>query len=125
MSSETKVLVLKTDRTHEVVAVPGDDMDLYRFMRSTIGDDLEAVYGWTDANAERADVAFMLGEHGKLQSQPINTQATALWWALNPDAVGIDRLCGVVVVTGGADRNGDTLPVLDKVIEIVERRGGE
>lgn len=40
---------------------------------------------------------------------PDNPTATRLWDALRPGGAG--ALCGVVVVTGGADGDGDTLAV--------------
>ena len=43
----------------------------------------------------------------------MNALATKLWWLLNPAAVQQDVLCGPVVLTGGADDNGETLSLPD------------
>jgi hypothetical protein len=39
----------------------------------------------------------------------VNERATALWYALEGGPTG-DRLCGTVILTGGADGSGDLLP---------------
>lgn len=95
-----------------------------RALQTEVGGYIEAVYGWTrHPDSTMPDVTFFLNEEGKIHDLPVNVAATALWWALCPDAVGVDHLRGVVVVTGGADGNGDTLSVPEKVVEMVNRAG--
>lgn len=121
-TADLKALVLNPDGTHEVQSIPR--VGELRALQGLVGGYIEGVYGWTrDPERHAADVTFFCNEEGKILNQPVNVQATALWWSLNPAARGVDHLRGVVVVTGGADRNGDTLSVPDRVVEVVERAG--
>lgn len=115
-------LVISTDGTHKVVTI--DRASVLPTLQATVGGYIEAVHGWTVPGYGMPDVTFFLNDEGKILNQPVNTQATALWWVLDPAARGHDHLCGVVVVTGGADGNGDTLSVPRKVIDMVEQVGG-
>ncbi|MFM8798702.1 MAG: DUF3846 domain-containing protein [Fluviibacter sp.] len=55
------------------------------------------------------ETSFWVNDEGKLTGLPINTVATILLYRLNPVFRGKDFLCGPVVLTGGADENGNTL----------------
>ncbi|ASR87150.1 hypothetical protein J4T94_gp066 [Mycobacterium phage Krypton555] len=124
MSKQTdlRALVISPDDTMELTDIARDGE--LRALQGYVGGYIEGVYGWTrDPEQYMADVTFFCNEEGKLRNQPVNVKATALWWSLNADARGVDHLRGVVVVTGGADGNGDTLSVPAKVIEMVERAG--
>ncbi|AGT13119.1 hypothetical protein CROSSROADS_133 [Mycobacterium phage Crossroads] len=123
MSNDSyRALVLRPDGTRETVTIPRDHSEL-RTLQGIVGGYIEGVYGWTSEDAEAFDVTFMVHSEGKLLNQPVNVQATALWWSFNPGARGVDRLRGVVVVTGGADGEGNTLAVPNQVVEVVERAG--
>lgn len=50
-----------------------------------------------------------------MQAAPENLLATALWWALDPQAAGRNLLVGTVVVLGAGDDNGDETPVPEHV----------
>ncbi|UVF61287.1 hypothetical protein SEA_DUNCANSLEG_124 [Mycobacterium phage DuncansLeg] len=124
MSKQTdlKALVISPDETFELTDIPRDGE--LRALQGYVGGYIEGVYGWTrDPERYRADVTFFCNEEGKIRNQPVNVKATALWWSLNADAVGVDHLRGVVVVTGGADGNGDTLSIPARVIEMVRQAG--
>ncbi|AEK07139.1 hypothetical protein JOEDIRT_124 [Mycobacterium phage JoeDirt] len=124
MSNETsgKALVINPDGTTETIQFErGSELAK---LQGLVGGYIEAVYGYTSAKAEEPDVTLFCNEEGKILNQPVNFMATTLWWSLNRYATGVDHLHGVVVVTGGADRNGDTLPVPGKVAELVEQMGG-
>ncbi len=92
-------------------------------MQNAVGGNIEAVYGWSSPDAEVFDVTFFCHDEGRILNQPVNWQATTLWWRTNPAMPGVDHLRGVVVVTGGADEDGNTLPVPDTVVEMLERAG--
>ena len=133
MSSEISIqaVVINPDRTHDVVTIPRKTEE--RTLQTFVGGYIEAVYGWTYIASkpeaghtdpdQAADVAFFCNEEGKIHNMPENEVATALWWLLNPDARGIDYLRGVVVVTGGANGNGDTVSVPSQVVRMVEQAG--
>lgn len=132
MSNETgyiKTLIIAPEGDTELgkpfVHHIAKDMELEE-LQGWVGGYIEAVYGYStrEARASHADVTFYVNEEGKIKNLPANEIATALWWTLNPDAAGVDHLCGVVVVTGGADGNGDTLSVPDRVVAVVERGSG-
>ncbi|QXO14365.1 hypothetical protein SEA_CHASER_138 [Mycobacterium phage Chaser] len=128
MSSEPTytALVLHLDGTHDVITVPRRT-ELATF-RALVNGDIEAVYGWTPAAVAgdgAFDVTFYGNDMSRILNQPENVQATALWWSLNPHARGVDHLRGVVVVTGGANQDGDTLSVPERVVEVVRQAGGE
>ena len=50
-------------------------------------------------------------EEGKLKDYPVNRRATAIWYALSPEMAGRDVLSRTVFFTGGADEEGNLLPV--------------
>ncbi|QFG14355.1 hypothetical protein PBI_TOURACH_132 [Mycobacterium phage Tourach] len=104
--------IMEVTNTHELTA-----------MRHAVDGDIEAAYGWTGPDVEAADVTFFINGEGRILNQPVNWQATTLWWSVNPVMTGKDHLRGVVVVTGGADEDGNTLAVPGKVVEMVERAG--
>lgn len=68
-----------------------------------------AVAGYVEAAYPTGDTTLWFNEDGRMRELPINGLASQLWWKLQPGHN--TQLRGVVVVTGGADRNGDSLPV--------------
>jgi hypothetical protein len=91
------------------------DQDL-RTMQSIVGGYLEAVYMMHDQDGT-PQVIMWCNEDGKLKDLPVNRRATAFWYALNGGSTG-DSLCGTVILTGGADENGDILPVPGEVADL-------
>lgn len=72
----------------------------------------QRVGGWIEAvSSEANDVTLWVNEEGKLRGLPVNELATELWHLLSPGMRGFDVLCGTVVVSGGADANGDTMSI--------------
>lgn len=68
-----------------------------------------AVGGYVQAVYPNRNTTLWCNEDGKFLALPVNRGATVLWHELQPAAT--DTLHGVVVVTGGADGEGDTLAV--------------
>lgn len=120
MSNEIKALKFSPDGTVEPLTMT--QADSLRTMQTLVGGYIQGVYGWTGhPELDEFDVTFFVNEECKIQNLPVNPKATALWWTLDNVMVGKDYLSGVVVVTGGADRKGDTLSVPDRVVEMVMR----
>lgn len=68
-----------------------------------------AVGGYVQAVNPNPQTTLWLNEDGKMMELPINRAAIALWEALQPG--GATTVRGAVVVTGGADANGDSQPI--------------
>ena len=66
------------------------------------------------------ETTFWMDEEGKLKGLPVNQTATLLLYRLNPAFRQRDVLVGPVLVTGGADDEGETLPVSSEAIEALE-----
>jgi len=81
------------------------------------GDALRAVVGgWLEAAPSDESVTVWVNEEGKALGLPINRLAMDVWlrWDLHRCMLlGRDWLAGNVVVTGGVDRNGETLDLPD------------
>lgn len=76
--------------------------------------------GWVEAvSSSDGRVTFWVNEEGKIKGLPVNELATAFWWALCPEAVDVDTLCGTVVITGGFGPDGETLGVPDDVAKMI------
>jgi hypothetical protein len=78
-----------------------------------------AVGGWVQAVDLSADLTMWLNEEGKLTGLPHNPTAQKLWdktfWA------GSDFVVGDVVLTGGTDKEGATLPLGDDTAQRVRK----
>lgn len=61
--------------------------------------------------SETGNTSFWLHDEGKLIGLPVNQTATVMLWQLNQNFVGRDVLVGPILVTGGADENGDDTDV--------------
>lgn len=82
-------------------------------LQSTVG-------GWVEvATSSDGRVYFWFNEEGKIHDLPVNGLATAIWWAVCPEAVNADTLRGSVVITGGVDANGATLAIPDDMAEML------
>jgi hypothetical protein len=97
--------------TRAVLVTPDNaitDIDLGRDvgqLQGHVGGYIEAV------NSADGTVTFFCNEEGKILGLPPNHIATMVWWLLNPQMRGIDTLCGPVVITGGADPEGEVTDV--------------
>ena len=87
-------------------------------LQKIVGGYLEPVYGYRrpDGTVNNWPTATLyVNELGKLQGAPENLLATALWWALDPQAVGRTLLVGTVVVLGAGDDAGNETSVPEHV----------
>lgn len=94
-------IIIQTDGSANVVDLDDD----YKAIQAVVGGCFDLV-----ASAS-GNTSFWVNDEGKLIGLPVNDVATKMLWDLNPAFVGQDYLVGTVLVTGGADENGDTLPV--------------
>jgi len=77
----------------------------------------EAVGGWVQAVDLTPDVTVWLNEEGKIEGLPFNAIATSLWI----DQFGeTDIIVGDVVLTGGADDEGELLTL---TVDALDRLG--
>lgn len=106
--------------------VIGADFTMVEQDIDPVGDDLrELVGGWIECPpCGDNDLSFFINEEGKLQGLPINRLATEMWHITTPMMRGHDVLVGTVVITGGTDSRGNTLPLpqgwVRKFSEIIE-----
>ncbi|MFE1335889.1 DUF3846 domain-containing protein [Streptomyces microflavus] len=71
-----------------------------------------------DAVGISDDLTMWLDDEGIVTGLPVNMGATALYAAHKPPH---QTYHGTVVITGGTDRHGDTLPLTtDQITEIIE-----
>lgn len=95
-----RALLINTNGSIEVIHL--DPTDELSQLQTAVGGYVQAVY-------PNPDTTLWLNEDGRILELPINQPATEVWEALRPG--GADTLRGVVVVTGSADGNGETLPI--------------
>ena len=76
-----------------------------------------AVAGYVQAIYPNPDTTLWFNEDGKMLEMPINRAAIAVWEALCPG--GASTVRGVVVVTGGADEAGYSLPITPETENLV------
>lgn len=80
----------------------------------------KSVGGWVQAiESNSGDITFWCNEEGKLEQLPVNTTATLMLYDKNPAFKGHDFLVGPVVITGGVDEDGNTLPISDEGLRMV------
>jgi hypothetical protein len=91
--------IISTDGEVELIELaPG-----YKQIQKVVG-------GTFDVVASRSgETSFWIHDEGKLIGLEVNTVATKLLWELNPAFRNRDVLVGTVLVTGGADDEGETL----------------
>jgi hypothetical protein len=100
-----KAVIIKTDGTKEVVEFEiGKSYDLLS----------KSVEGWIECVSLVSRNADMwVNEEGKLNGLPENHQATALW----VEEFGMtDIIVGNIIITGGADNEGETLGLSDEQV---------
>jgi hypothetical protein len=112
--STIKALLIQPD---EITATPHElPMDgQLQALQDILGGYIEATY------SADATLTFWINEEGKLHGLPVNRFATAVWWLFNPAAINQDVLVGPVLITGGPDHNGDTLPIPDEAAATMGR----
>lgn len=92
------------------ISVEGDISEVsldhgYRALQGVVGGLIEAV------GSRSGQTTLWAHEEAKIIGLPANPLATAAWWLLNPAARGYDYLSGTVLITGGADADGETLSI--------------
>ena len=106
-----KALIVRTDLTHEVVEFEvGNSYNLIR----------EAVGGWIEcAHIAPYGVDVWLNEEGKLHGLPYNLIGTRLWVTAYGNT---DAIVGDIIITGGADEEGETLGLTDEQLNDIKTR---
>ena len=77
----------------------------------------EAVGGWVQAIGLKDNLTMWLNEEGKLMQLPHNLKGQAIWDSFFQE--GSDYIVGNVVLTGGADDEGETLALDDSTVSIL------
>jgi hypothetical protein len=98
---EFEVLIIEPGGEHRVEKLGRGCEPLQRL----VGGYIEATY------VERGDVTFWINEEGKLNGLEPNPVGTALWYQGWPNHRIEDILVGTVVISGGADDQGETLSI--------------
>lgn len=109
--SDYTAIVIPHDNAPELARVTHEES--LKFLQGKVGGYIEAVY------SDDGRTTFFCHDEAKFPEDwrdRINEPATLLWWILNPAARNVDVLVGNVIVTGGADNNGDTLSVNPSII---------
>ena len=99
-----KFAVLKIDGSLEFQEVSSEGE--YDFLSNAVGGWIQAVT--LDYNEEVGDLVLWCNEEGKLNGLPANESATRLWEFYYGKT---DIIVGDVVLTGGSDDEGETLPL--------------
>jgi hypothetical protein len=74
----------------------------------------EAVGGWVQAIELTPNLCLWVNEEGKMHKLPHNLKGQAIWDSFFGEDT--DYIVGNVVLTGGTDRDGDTLPLSAEVM---------
>jgi len=80
-------------------------IDGYKDIQTVVGGTFDVVVSLS------GETCFWVNDEGKLNGMKPNYVATKLLWQLNPAFKGQDYLAGPVLITGGADDEGETLSV--------------
>lgn len=101
----SKAVILKTDGTRKVVDFSTDSLKVLQ----------EAVGGYIEAVQLKDNLTMWLNEEGKMNGLPHNENAQFYFdLAFGP---GVDFIVGNAVMTGGIDKEGETLGLDDRVVE--------
>jgi hypothetical protein len=84
-------------------------------LQSLVGGYIEAVSTMYDEGGVPQAI-FWCNEEGKLRDLPVNSRATALWYAIEGGPTG-DYLSGTVILSGGSDPDGDILPTPQVLVD--------
>lgn len=119
MSSGTQ-----TDTYEVLIIEPGGEYRVEQLERS-LSALQRIVGGYVQAvPSEDRTVDFWMHEEGKLIGLEPNPTATAMYYLAWPNYQTNDFLVGSVVITGGADGEGETLPIpavfRDEMLELLK-----
>ena len=87
----------------------------YKAIQAVVGGTFDAI------TSDSGNTTFWIHDEGKLIGLEPNVIATKILWELNPAFYGRDYLAGTVLITGGADDEGETLGVSVEGLTAVER----
>lgn len=101
-----------------IITVSGDkrEVDLGEDSYSVLSD---AVGGYIECVELNPGLSLWVNEEGKLIGLPTNQVATRIWdtvFGFNTDIIK-----GDVILTGGADSEGNTLGLSDEMVALVEK----
>lgn len=89
--------------------------DGYKAIQAVVGGTFDAI------TSESGNTTFWIHDEGKIIGMEPNVLATKILWDLEPAFNGRDYLAGTVLITGGADDEGDTLGIGIEGLSAVER----
>lgn len=99
------------------VPVEGE-VEIIELAKGTLADEIHSrVGGYFECIQLATGVYIWLNEDGKGMRLPLNPNAQMLWDAAY--GVGSDFIVGDAVLTGPADRNGDTLGLSDAALHLL------
>jgi len=79
----------------------------------------EAVGGWLEAVQPHERLTLWMNEEGKLNGLPHNLKGQAIWEAFfEADS---DYIVGNIVLTGGVDEEGETLPLSSEDLTVLKK----
>lgn len=93
-------VVVHTDGQVDVI-----DLEGYKAIQEVVGGTFDVV------TSDTGETSFWVHDEGKIIGLEPNHLATKVLWNLNPAFNGRDYLAGTVLITGGADENGETLSI--------------
>lgn len=103
-------VVVHTNGTTEIINLDTG----YKAIQGVVGGCFDVV------SSETGKTSFWVHDEGKLIGLEPNVVATKILWDLNPAFDGRDYLAGTVLITGGADDEGETLGVGVEGLEAVD-----
>jgi hypothetical protein len=112
--TETKqAITISTDNKVEVVQMPTDTSTAeYNFLSAAVGGWIEMVTLVDNLDG----IILWVNEEGKIDQLDYNPLATTIW----ETCFGFtDVIVGNVVLTGGSDEDGETLPLTDEQVQAI------
>jgi hypothetical protein len=101
-----KALIINTDGSKSVVEFTEDTF--LKLAQGTVG-------GWIQlVRLHSKGIDLYLNEEGKMNGLELNPIATALW---TDDYGATDYMVGNVIITGGANSEGNTVGLTDKQVQ--------
>jgi hypothetical protein len=105
-------MIIRVDGTTEIVTFTKEAS--YEAIKSAVG-------GWIECVSLRDDLDMYVNEEGKLLGLPVNATATSIWEAHYGPT---DIIVGDVILTGGADDEGDTLGLNAEQLSVLHNEAG-
>jgi hypothetical protein len=108
-----QAITIATDNKVEVVQMPaGTGSAEYEFLSASVGGWIEMVTLVDDLDG----IILWVNEEGKINNLDYNPLATTIW----ETCFGFtDVIVGNAILTGGADEDGETLPLTDKQVATI------